>query len=256
MRRYQVIGKRRAVWLLMLCGLTAVVLSMGGRNMGRAVLASARKEGCPIYSVAREEKVAAVTVNCAWDKNNIPQLLEILEREDVKATFFLVGQWVEQYPQLAKEIAAAGHEIGNHSYSHPDFRTKDEGEIETELRRTDELIRQACGAVPKLVRFPSGDYTAETVSTVRQLGYEVIQWDVDSRDWMDPSSEEITERVMSQLQPGSILLFHAGKSNTEEALPRILSRMKAEGYRFIPVGELIYPGEYTLDIAGRQHPQR
>ncbi|MDD2955242.1 MAG: polysaccharide deacetylase family protein [Oscillospiraceae bacterium] len=256
MRRYWVMGRKRAVLLAAQLLLYIAAAALGLLEMGKAALAAAPIRELPIYSVETQEKTASVTINCAWDENNLPQLLETLEQEKVRATFFLVGQWAEQYPQLAGEIAAAGHEIGNHSYSHPDFRKLDDEEIIGQLQKTDSLIWAATGRRPALVRTPSGDYDDRVIRLIRSCGYEVIQWDVDSRDWMDPSSEEITERVMSQLQPGSILLFHAGKSNTEEALPRILSRMKAEGYRFIPVGELIHPGEYTLDIAGRQHPQR
>lgn len=253
MRRYQVVGKgRAALWLFTLLFYAAAAV-LGAKGIAQSIPALARSRDCPIYSVAREEKLAAITINCAWDENNLPQLLEILERENVKATFFMVGQWVEQYPQTAADIAAAGHEIGNHSYSHPDFRKRDAAEIEAQLRRTDALIREACGVTPKLVRVPSGDYDGAVISTVRGLGYEVIQWDVDSRDWMDPSAEEIVQRVTEGVQCGSILLFHAGKRNTEEALPEIIARMKGAGYRFVTVGELVFTGEYTLDTAGRQH---
>ena len=120
MQRFMVIRRRKSVWFLLGAALYVLVILLGLGNMV-ASLASVTDKELPVYSVQRDEPLVALTFNCAWEENDIPQLLDLLEKEKIKATFFLVGQWIERYPDSVRQIAAAGHEIGNHSYSHVDF---------------------------------------------------------------------------------------------------------------------------------------
>ena len=207
----------------------------------------------PIYSVETGEKKAAVTFNCAWDPENLPEILKTLEEHQAKATFFAVGQWAEENPDAVKAIIEAGHEIGSHSNTHPDMTKIPEEKIREELCRARERIKKAGGGTAALFRAPSGAYDNTVVKTAAEEGFTTIQWDVDSRDWQDKSAGEMVEAVTKNVKNGSILLFHVGKKNTAEALPRILEILEQQGFRFVPVSELIYTENYTIDHEGRQH---
>lgn len=207
----------------------------------------------PIYSVETPEKKVAVTFNCAWAADDIPKILEILEKYEAKATFFILGNWAKDNPSAVKMIAEKGHEIGTHSNTHPDMAKLSEEEIRRELLRSCENIERAGGGTPNLFRAPSGSYSNTLVKTAEEMGFRMIQWDTDSRDWKDHSAEEMVESVTKNVREGSIILFHSGKENTLAALPQILEILKNGGYEFIKVSDLIYPENYTIDHTGRQH---
>lgn len=250
-QRYIVVEKRKSVWILLGALVYTAVILLGLRNMVVSLVSVSDKE-LPIYSVQRDEPLIALTFNCAWDENDIPQLLELLEREDVAATFFLVGQWIEEYPDSVRQITEAGHEIGNHSYSHVDFVGAGEEEIRQQMEKTDALIRQLIGVAPKLARVPSGSYDSRVIRLLRQEGYEVIQWDVDSVDWKKPPAEEIVKKVVGKAQNGSIVLFHSGAATTMEALPDVIAGLREKGFAFTTVGNLLLEGETVIDHTGRQ----
>ncbi len=207
----------------------------------------------PIYSVETDKKQVAITFNCAWSPKDIPEILEILEEYEVKATFFTLGQWAKENPQELVLIAKAGHEIGNHSNTHPDMSKLSPEKIMEELSKASDYIEKACTVSPKLFRAPGGSYSNTLIKTASENGYTAIQWDIDSRDWKGYSSQKIIDSVTQNVQKGSIILFHCGKENTLTALPHILENLKMQGYEFVPVGELIYKEDYTLDHTGRQH---
>lgn len=207
----------------------------------------------PIYSVETAEKKVAVTFNCAWSAEDIPQILEILEEYEAKATFFVLGQWAKDNPAAVKMIAEAGHEIGTHSNTHPDMAKLSESEILAELYRSCEHIEKAGAEKPKLFRAPSGSYSETLIKTAGNAGFMTIQWDVDSRDWKDKTAAEMVESVTKNVRSGSIILFHSGKENTLEALPQIFEILKNGGYESVEVSKLIYHENYTVDHTGRQH---
>ena len=249
---YVVTQKRRV--LLGLGGLVlALAAAMGAGGHVVRVLAAAQRQ-LPIYSVETPKKQAALGINCAWDDSGIDEILALLEERGIKATFFLVGEWCEAYPQAAQKLAQAGHELGSHSQTHRDMTQLGREQIIQELEDSAKSIRAATGQVPNLFRPPSGAYNDLVVSTARELGWEVIQWDVDSLDWTEPPIEEMVKRVCEKCRPGSILLWHAGKPDTPLALAQSLDRLMGEGYTFCTVGELIHPQPYRLDHTGRQFP--
>ncbi|MDD3393724.1 MAG: polysaccharide deacetylase family protein [Anaerotignum sp.] len=181
MKRYSVIGRKKSIWFLIGAVIYVLVVLLGLRNMA-ASLTSGTNQELPVYSVERKEPLIALTFNCAWDENDIPQLLALLEKERINATFFLVGQWIEEYPDSVRQIATAGHEIGNHSYSHVDFVGAGEDVIRQQMEKTDALIQGLTGLAPTLARVPSGSYDSRVIRLLRQEGYEVIQWDVELLD--------------------------------------------------------------------------
>ena len=248
---YAVMGKKKAIACLATAFiLTAALCALGRLGIVR-VVGSAQERKLPIYSVNRPEKVVALGINCAWDENDIPQILQVLEEKQVKATFFIVGEWAEQYPESVKEIYAAGHEIGNHSYSHPDMTSLTSDQIAQDIRKAELLLESLTGVKPTLFRPPSGAYNNKVIETAQGMGYQVIQWDCDSRDWKGLEIQQILSNL-SKVQNGSITLLHSGAPNTKEALPLVIDQLKSQGYSFMTVGEMIYPEPYILDHTGRQ----
>ena len=241
-----------------LAGIAALAVTVGlctlllARPPAEAVLAPARS--LPVYSVETEEKVVALGINCAWDNADIPQLLGALDRAGVKATFFLLEQWAEKYPDSVLSIHAAGHEIASHSYSHTDLTTLSPQQIAQEAEDGRRVLEGLTGQPVTLLRPPSGAYNDTVIDTLRQQGFLPIQWDVDTLDWKGLSADEMLLRVMSRVENGSILLLHSGAPHTAEALPQLLDALKQEGYRLLPVGEMVYPPGSPIDVQGRQHP--
>ena len=198
------------------------------------------------------------TVAFPWGNEDTQQLIDILGRYHVKATFFVVGDWVEKYPESVKALSDAGHEVMSHSDTHAHFNALSAQEIVADLTTAGEKIAAVTGKTPTLFRPPFGEYDDHVIATVRGMGIEPIQWDVDSLDWKDYDAATITKRVTEGVQPGSIILFHNAALHTPEALPGILEYLLGEGYQVVPVSQLILPGtcgtDYTIDHTGRQMP--
>lgn len=219
-----------------------------------AVGASATSRQLPIYCVQRDQKLCSISFDAAWGNEDTQELIDILDRYQVKATFFVVGQWVDKYPESVKALHDAGHEVMNHSNTHPHFPQLSPEEVVAELNACNDRIASVTGERPTLVRLPYGDYDDNSIRAVRSIGMEPIQWDVDSLDWKEISASEITKRVTSQVKPGSIVLFHNAALHTPEALPSILETLIQDGYTFVPISQLILTGNYTIDHTGRQCP--
>lgn len=178
-------------------------------------------------------------------------LIDILNKYGVKATFFLVGQWVDKYPESVKALADAGMEIGNHSDTHPHMAKLSEKQIIDEVSLCSGKIEAITGREVGLFRCPYGEYDDEVITTVKNMGIYPIQWDVDSLDWKDLTAPEITKRITSKVRDGSIILFHNAAKHTPEALPGIIEYLLSEGYQIVPVSELLLEGEYDIDNTGR-----
>ena len=172
----------------------------------------------------------------------------------MKATFFVVGEWVDKFPESVKALHEAGHEIMNHSDDHPYFTKLSPEQMKSQLQACNEKIAAVTGVSPDLFRPPYGDYNDSVVSTARSCGMYTIQWDVDSLDWKDLSASDITQRVLKRVQPGSIVLFHNAAKHTPEALPAIIEGLIQKGYTIVPASQLILRENYTMDHTGRQIP--
>ena len=218
-----------------------------------AVNAMTKARSLPIYSVAREEKKIAISFDCAWGTEHTDAILKALDQNDVRCTFFMVEFWTEKYPEYVKKIDEAGHEIGTHSKTHPYMSKLSESEIRAELSSSSEAITAVTGKKVDLFRPPYGDYDNLVIDTAKSMGIYSIQWDVDSLDWKDLSATDIAMRIINGVKPGSIILCHNNGLHTAEALPLIFSTLQNRGYEFVPIGELIYRENYTIDSAGKQH---
>lgn len=223
-------------------------------NYPAAVGTSATTRQLPIYCVQRDQKVVSISFDAAWGNEDTQQLIDILSKYHVTATFFVVGDWVEKYPDSVRALSDAGHEVMNHSNTHAHYPQLTQEQVVADLNACNDKIEAVTGVRPTLVRLPYGDYDDNSINAVRSIGMEPIQWDVDSLDWKDISASEITQRVTSKVQPGSIVLFHNAALHTPEALPAILETLLQEGYTFVPISQMILDGEYTIDHTGRQCP--
>ena len=223
-------------------------------DSGQAVAAAALQRQLPIYCVKKADKTVSLSFDAAWGNEDTQQLIDILGKYNVKATFFVVGEWADKYPESVKALHDAGHEIMNHSLDHKYFSKMSSAQIIEDINACNDKIEAVTGVRPVLFRPPYGDYNDNVVSTVNSIGMYAIQWDVDSLDWKDLSAADIQKRVLKRVQPGSIVLFHNAAKNTPASLGGIIEGLIAEGYSFLPISQLIYKDNYTIDHTGRQIP--
>lgn len=211
----------------------------------------------PIYCVQTEEPKIALTFDAAWGNEDTKQILDILEKHDVKVTFFMTGGWVGSYPDDVKAILEAGHDLGNHSENHKNMSQLSDAEKTEELMSVHNKVKELTGYEMFLFRPPYGDYDDAVVENAKQNGYYTIQWDVDSLDWKDYGVDSIIDTVCNHkhLGNGSIILCHNGAKYTAQALDAMITNLKDKGYIFVPLSELIYRDNYEMNHEGRQIPQ-
>ncbi len=207
----------------------------------------------PIYSVETDEKAVALTFDAAWGADRTLGILQTLESKDACATFFLVSFWADKYSSVLKKLAASDRiEIGTHSATHPYMSKLSKNQIELELSTSRELIEGITGRKIDLFRPPYGDYSDTLLNVCKEQGLYAIQWDVDSLDWKGLNKEQIASRIVGGARNGSIILMHNDGEHTLEALPAIIDGLRAKGFTFKTVGDLIYKDNYTIDHTGRQ----
>ncbi|MDE6758455.1 MAG: polysaccharide deacetylase family protein [Clostridia bacterium] len=207
----------------------------------------------PVYGVDTEEKVVALTFDAAWGADKTQGILDTLEKHGVGGTFFLVGFWIDKYPDMVKKIAESGCDIGNHSKEHLNMSTLSREKIHSELDYVNEKVKELTGVQPKFFRPPFGDYNNTLLEVVEEKNMIGIQWTVDSLDWKGLSATEILSRVTSGVKNGSIILFHNNSDNILEALPLVIANLKNQGYKMVTLSELVYQDNYTVDGNGIQH---
>ena len=252
--KFGVISARRAGTAIVLAALLVALTLLLQFTGAYAVFTGGTVRKLPVYSVEREDKKIAITFDCAWGTEHTDAILRELDRAGVKATFFMVEFWTEKHPEYVKKIDEAGHEIGTHSKTHPHMNGLSEAQIREELSSSAAAIENVTGKKAELFRPPFGEYNNLVIDTAKYMGLYPVQWDVDSLDWKDLSAQDIALRIINGTQPGSIILCHNNGLHTAEALPMIFSALQNKGYTFVPIGELIYRENYTIDAAGKQHP--
>src|SRR5882672_4441401 len=170
-----------------------------------------------------------------------PKLLDLLAARHIKATFFVIGENVAEHPEIVERAAREGHEIGNHSWSHPNFGKMSQESVRSQLRRTDDAIKNATGKRPTLMRPPYGSITDREKHWIHdEFGYQIILWDVDPYDWRRPGPAVVRNRILKETQPGSIVLSHDIHPGTIEAMPSTFDALEAKGFKFVTVSELIH----------------
>ncbi|WP_142130240.1 polysaccharide deacetylase family protein [Bacillus sp. SLBN-3] len=192
----------------------------------------------PVYRGNPDKPMAAFIINVAWGNEYIPDMLETLKKHQVYATFFLEGRWVKNNPKLARMIVEAGHEVGNHSYSHPDMKSLQTSKVRDELKRTNDIIEVTTGEKVKWFAPPSGSYRDEVVEIADEMDMRTIMWSVDTIDWQKPSPDVLIDRVMGKMHKGAIVLMHPTAS-TANALNALIVQVKEKEIRLGTVSSLV-----------------
>lgn len=242
------------VGTLALC-LLLVIAGIGAfQKKGAPASAKVANKKLPIYCVQTEAPKVAISFDAAWGNEDTADLLAILDKYQVKTTFFMTGGWVESYPDDVKAIAEAGHDLGNHSENHKQMSQLGTAECKEEIQKVHDKVKELTGKDMTLFRPPYGDYNDTLIDAANELGYHVIQWDVDSLDWKDYGADSIVSKVIDHehLGNGSIILMHNGAKYTKDALPRVISGLQEKGFEIVPVSQLIYKQNYEMDHEGRQ----
>lgn len=245
--------KLKSIKFLLLVLLVAILLSVNlGGNVAASVYFNNALRKVPIYYVNTQNQQVAISFDAAWGADKTEKIMSICKEYNVNATFFLVGFWVEDYPEIAKKIAENGFEIGTHSNTHPNMAKISAEKQKLELETSLNIIKKNTGVDAKLFRPPFGAYNDSLISTAESLGLTTIQWDVDSLDWKGISAMEITNRVLNGVRNGSIILCHNNSDHILDALPIMLDRLQKKGYTVSCVGDLILKGDYVIDNNGMQ----
>ena len=260
--RPQTVKKRRprgagwlaahAVSLLSFALLLTISAAYVGALPDTVSVVSGKRE-LPIYCVNRDDNKISISFDAAWGGDKTLGILDLLDEYNIKTTFFLVDIWTQKYPELVKEIVARGHEIGNHSTSHPQMSKLNETQIAKELNTQADNVLAIAGVRPVLFRPPYGDYNNRVITTARAQGFVPIQWSVDSLDWKNRGAQEIINRA-TKVKSGDIVLFHNDSQYILDALPAVLKYYAENGYSVVPISEILLTGEPTIDIQGRQQP--
>lgn len=199
----------------------------------------------PIYIGNPEKPMVSFIINVAWGNEYLSPMLATLKKNNVHATFFLEGRWVKNNPEIAKMIVAAGHEVGNHSYTHPDMKRISAGLIRQEIQKTNEVIKATTGEIPTWLQPPSGSFRDEVVQIAAEEKLGTIMWSVDTIDWKKPSPEVLINRVMSKVHNGAIVLMHPTES-TASALDQLIKEIKEKGLELDTVTELLSEERVTI----------
>lgn len=206
---------------------------------------------------SRQQAVDCARVHCValtFDDGpgpDTPRLLSMLAELHIKATFFLVGSEVVEHPDIARQIASAGHQLGNHSWSHANLALRSAADIRAEVRRTQRVVKKTTGRRPTALRPPYGELSAAVAAEAGEDGLPVVTWDVDPRDWADRDSAVVTQRVLDAAAPGSIVLLHDVQPTTVDAVPAIVRGLRSRGYVLVTVDRLL--GD---PVAGRIYRSR
>ena len=247
--------KRQNILFYVVCIVAVVVLclsisfsSVAGVYFGETT----RK--IPVYCVdtADDDKVIALTFDAAWGADKTLKIIEILKEYDANATFFLVGFWIDKYPEETKAIASAGFDIGNHSENHLNMPRLSTEKMAEEILSVNKKVFNLTGKTPQFFRAPFGDYANNLMTCIEDLNMIGIQWSIDSLDWKGLGVKEITERVVPKAKSGDIVLFHNNSDHVLDVLPVILDALRNKGFRFVSLSEMVMTENYFVDSQGVQ----
>lgn len=219
--------------------------------LGCYSVAYSERRKVPVYCVERDDNRVAISFDAAWGADKTQKIMDICDDYGVKATFFLVGFWMEKYPEMVAQIAARGFEIGTHSATHPQMSKLSAEQCRQELTSSCQQIFQLTGNPVVFFRPPFGDYDNKLLTACENLGLIAVQWSVDSLDWKGLSARQIAQRVQ-KAQSGDVVLCHNNSDHIVEALPLIFEWAKLKGLQFCPVGQVVYTQNYQIDANGRQ----
>ena len=225
---------------------------MTTNNTNTIETSSSNTKQLPIYNVQTDENKIAITINCAWNADDIDSILKTLKQNNIKVTFFMVGDWVEKFPEAVKKIYNEGHEIGNHSLTHPHVNNLSLEENIEQIKKCSEKIKAITGNTTTLYRAPYGEYNNTVIEAAKSANHNAIQWNLDSLDYEKLTGEQMWNRIKDKLSKGSIILFHNGTEHTADSLDMIIKNIKSRGFEIVKVSDLIYTDNYTINSNGTQ----
>ena len=230
----------------------AVLIVVANIGNVKTIQTSATTKLLPIYNVQTEENKIAFTMNCAWNADDIDSILETLKNNGVHITFFMVGNWVDKYPEAVKKIYEAGHEIGSHSNTHPHVNNLSCEKNLEEIKLSVSKIEKITGQKINLYRAPYGEYNDTVIQAAQENGYYTIQWNLDTLDYEGLTGDEMWNRLENKLVKGSIILSHNGTKHTADSLDMLIKNIKSKGFEITTVSDLIYKENYIINNNGIQ----
>jgi peptidoglycan-N-acetylglucosamine deacetylase len=233
--------------------LTAVTVAAASAMGYQSMAPSGQWFGHTFTGLARGSKQLALTYDDGPNDPHTQRLLDVLARHDVRATFFLIGRYVQRRPDIVRELVKARHEVGNHTFTHPLLTFKSAQEVRSELDQCDKALTDAVGEHPNLFRPPFGGRRPAVLSIARRMGLEPIMWNVTGYDWNATAAEPIEQKVSSQVQGGNVILLHDGghrefganRSYTVTATDRLICRYKSEGYEFLTIPQMMRKSDFS-----------
>lgn len=219
---------------------------------GEIIQTMSQAKKLPIYNVDTNEPKIAFTMNCAWNADDIDQILATLSKHNAHITFFMVGDWVEKYPDAVKKISEAGHEIANHSDGHKHVNNLNIEENEKEVKLCSDKIEAITGKKTTLYRGPYGEYNNTVIQAAQNQNHITIQWSLDTLDYKGLTADEMWARLNGKVKNGDIILSHNGTKHTADSLDKILTNLESNGFKVVTVSDLIYKDNYIIDNNGTQ----
>lgn len=206
----------------------------------------------PIYNVQTDENKVAFTMNCAWNADDINKILEVLKNNNTKITFFMVGDWIDKFPEEVKKINKEGHEIASHSNTHPHVNNLSYAENIKEIEEGNKKIENITGKKNNIYRAPYGEYNDTVIKSVQDKGCYCIQWSLDTLDYTGITGEEMLKKLDGKIKKGDIILSHNGTKHTADSLDMLIKNIKNKGLEIVPISELIYKDNYIINSNGTQ----
>lgn len=191
-------------------------------------------------------------INCDWNADDIDKILEVLEHNNVKITFFMVGDWIDKFPDAVKKISDKGHEIGSHSNTHPHVNNLSYEKNIDEIERSNDKIESLIGKRTNIYRAPYGEYNNTVIKAAQDKGYYTIQWNLDTLDYSGLTGNEMWNRLKDKLKAGDIILMHNGTKHTADSLDMIIKNIKEKELQIVTVSDLIYKDNYKINSNGTQ----
>lgn len=219
---------------------------------GEIIQTMSQAKKLPIYNVDTSEAKIAFTMNCAWNADDIDQILATLSKHNTHITFFMVGDWVDKYPDAVKKISEAGHEIANHSDGHKHVNNLSLEENEKEVKLCSDKIETITGKKTTLYRGPYGEYNNSVIQAAENQKHITIQWSLDTLDYKGLTADEMWARLNGKVKNGDIILSHNGTKHTADSLDKILTNLESNGFKVVTVSDLIYKDNYIIDNNGTQ----
>ena len=230
----------------------AVLIGVASIGNIRTITTSATTKLLPIYNVQTDKNKVAFTMNCAWNADDIDSILDTLKNNNVHITFFVVGNWVDKYPEAVKKIYEAGHEIGSHSNTHPHVNNLSAEKNLEEINSSVSKIEKITAQKTNLYRAPYGEYNDTVIQTAQENGYYTIQWNLDTLEYEGLTGDEMWNKIKNKLEKGSIILSHNGTKHTADSIDMLIKNIKSCGYEITTVSDLIYKDNYSINNNGTQ----